>query len=387
MTKKKRVGDTQAKLAIDYSSADDLLASAFSDAEAIVLNGTEPSVVGDAALRQSCETLFQSKTQSFREVLVGATLCRLLDKRINIRTPYAKHGENAVSQRQLDEKVVNPFLKRNRIPSSKGPYLAVFRRSVTFYPDDEGGSTRSGVRDPEAFDAFDKCLTFIEATSDDAIIRSFLVFVLYKFILLREAANVPLARLQRLSLEQCHDLSIQLMQRPSGGRFPLFLVVATFQAVKDCLAAPWSLKWQQINVADSASGAVGDLELVKDGRVLLAGEITERRLDRDRVVSTFTTKLVEAGVTDYLFLVTTEPTDEAKQQCFSYFAQGHEINFVEIAAWIRMMLATLGQSGRQAFERHMAQLLDQADVPKSLKVGWNECMALIANRLPPADGG
>lgn len=128
----------------------------------------------------------------------------------------------------------------------------------------------------------------------------------------------------------------------------------------------------------SSSSTIGG---IGDGRIILAGEITERSLDRDRIVSTFTTKIVEAGVTDYLFLVTKPPADEAKQQCFSYFAQGHEINFVEIASWIHMILATLGTDGRQVFEARMADLLGQPDVPKSLKVDWNDCIAFIANRM------
>ncbi|HEX7377523.1 MAG TPA: hypothetical protein VF278_10445 [Pirellulales bacterium] len=380
MNKKKRDGSSPEKLTVDYDAAAEALRGAFADAETYVLGSSAPPAI-DPALGKQCEKLFQSKTQSFREVLVGATICRLLDKRINIRTPYAKHGDTAVSQRVLDERVVNPFLKSNRIPSSKGPYLAVFRRGVDFYRNAEGTGTRGGVRDAEAFDAFDVCLTFLEGTSDNAEIRSFLVFVLYQFVLLREAANVPLARLQRISLEQCHELAIQLMGRRSGGRFPLFLVVAAFTAIKECLNAPWELSWQQINVADSAAGAVGDLELIGDGRIILAGEITERSLDRDRIVSTFTTKIVEAGVTDYLFLVTKPPADDAKQQCFCYFAQGHEINFVEIASWIHMILATLGTGGRRLFEARMADLLGQPDVPKSLKVDWNDCIAFIANRM------
>lgn len=376
MSAKKSERSQTSRLAINYDAAHRALDGAFKEAEAALLRGDSPHI-DDPAVRQSCEDLFKSQTQSYREVLVGAILCRLMDKRIDIRTPYAKHGDTAVSQRQLDEKVVNPLLKQNRIPSTKGPYLAVFRRGVTFHRAAEGG-TRGGLRDPAAFDAFDTCLTFLEHTNDDAELTRFLVFVLYQFVLLREAANVPLARLKRISLDQCHLLTTELIKRRSGGRFPLFLVVGTFAAIKECLNAPWELRWQQINVADIAAGAAGDIELIKGGAVVLAGEITERVVDRDRVVSTFTTKIVEAGVTDYVFLVTAEPTDDARQACFSYFAQGHEVNFVDIATWIRMTLATLGQSGREAFERLVAELIDGADVPKSLKVDWNECIAAIA---------
>mgnify|MGYP007099441666 CR=1 FL=1 len=60
---------------------------------------------------QLLDAVFYSQTQSYREVLLGCALIRLLDKGVNIRLPYIKHGKGAFNGRTLDEKVINPFLQ------------------------------------------------------------------------------------------------------------------------------------------------------------------------------------------------------------------------------------------------------------------------------------
>lgn len=271
------------------------------------------------------------------------------------------------SGRSLDERVINPFLRDKRIPSSRGPYLSVFRRSVAF-----DVSTRKGLRDKAAYDALLPVLAHLNGTSDDTELLNFLRYLLYKFAELREASLVPLSRLQRISLEQYEVLISGLLATPSGGRFPLWLIVATFGALRDFFGLNWEIRAQDINVSDAASGAGGDVTIAAEGQTLLAAEITERSVDRIRVVATFNTKIVPAAIQDYLFFTTSPPTDEAREQARRYFAQGHEVNFLEIKNWILMVLATIGSRGRSVFNRELIKLLDSADVPKSLKVAWNE---------------
>jgi hypothetical protein len=47
------------------------------------------------------------------------------------------------------------------------------------------------------------------------------------------------------------------------------------------------------------------------------------------------------------------------------------VNFLEVKDWILMSLATMGARGRSLFNQALAQLLDGADVSRSLKVAWN----------------
>jgi hypothetical protein len=159
---------------------------------------------------------------------------------------------------------------------------------------------------------------------------------------------------------------------PSGGRFPVLLILAAFQAIRDFFAVDWTVEFQGINVADAAAGASGDITLRSGERVLLAAEITERPVDRSRVVATFSTKIAPNAIEDYLFFVRFADLDEAaRTQTRQYFAQGHEVNFLEIKDWILMSLATMGTRGRTEFNQHLMELLDAPDIPQSLKMAWN----------------
>jgi hypothetical protein len=316
-----------------------------------------------------CSRLFDSRTQAFREVLLGCVLARLLNGAIDIRRPYVKQGPGAFNGRTLDEKVINPFLQEKRIPCSRGPCLSVFRRSVRF---DE--SARGGVRDQHGYDALLTLLRHVEGLAPhDPALRSLLLYRLRAFAELRERSRVSLADLHRTSLEQLDQLADGLLATPSGGRFPVLLVVATLEAIRARFELDWTIECQGINVADSTSGAGGDIVVRSAGTIQFAAEVTERQVDSSRVVATFNTKVLPAVIEEYLFFVPHGKVDtDARRQARQYFAQGHEINFLEIREWIRFVLGTLGVRGRNAFRQTLRRLIDAPDVPTSLKLAWNE---------------
>ena len=150
-------------------------------------------------IARATEQLMRSATQAYRDVLVGCCLARILDPQIDIHLPYASQGNNAYNGRTLDETVVNPFLQSHEVPASRGPFLSVFRRSVSFGPD-----TRAGVQDKIGLDAllgFIDALSLADATTAEAYLRHLLV----AFVRLRDASDIALLHVQRLSLEQLRE--------------------------------------------------------------------------------------------------------------------------------------------------------------------------------------
>ena len=158
---------------VDYDGARQLLEESFALAESDLLTGVIQAI--DTEVREAFDIIFRSHTQAYREALLGCAIARIQDKSINIRQPYIGHGANSFNGRTLDERVINPFLHEKRIPSSRGPYLSVFRRSVQF---DE--NTRSGVRDQRGYDAFLLLIGHLEAFLQDEDLLSFLRYFLYK---------------------------------------------------------------------------------------------------------------------------------------------------------------------------------------------------------------
>ncbi len=354
---------------LDYERAARILVEEFGHAESVSLG--EASLTCDESWIPYLDALFATSVQAYREALLGCILARLLDHAIDIRLPYVNQGDRAYNGRTLDERVVNPFLQANQIPCSKGPFLAAFRRSVRF-----DATTREGLRDKAGYDAFLTLVAELERLNTDDRARCLLQCLLYRFAKLREASEVPLSRVQRLSLEQFDRLIGILLAAPSGGRIPVILVVAALRTINDFFLAGWEIEYQDINVADSQTGAGGDITIKKDGVVLFAAEITERPLLRDRVVQTFHTKIAPNGIADYLFFVRLENlAEDARQVARQYFAQGHEVSFLAIKDWITMQLATVGAKGRGLFLKHILQLFGASSMPRSLKVAWNQSIA------------
>jgi hypothetical protein len=320
------------------------------------------------------ETLFASNTQAFREVLVGCCLARILDSEVDVRLIYVNQGERSFNGRTLDEKVVNPFFKEHEIPSSKGPYLAVFRRSVDLVPD-----TAKGMRDKSGFFAMLRVLEVLGRSSREEA-REILRRLLAEFVRLRNRSTISLARINRLSLEQHLALVGRLLEVKSGGLIPVILSVAGLRSIDRIYGLGWEIVWQGINVADAASGAGGDITVLRDGKVLFAVEVTEREIDGARVRSTFASKIAPKALQDYLFFFTlSPPSASAAAVARAYFAQGHDINFLSVADWLRSVLTTIRQDGRSYFTMAITDLLDTADTPSRIKVAWNESVRAVVS--------
>ena len=191
--------------ALDYDRAREVLADEYASAEAAFGNGLQIDVPD--GISESTVRLFASSTQAYRESLIGCALARILDPQIDIRLPYMNQGDDAFSGRTLDQTVVNPFLRDQAIPCSTGPYLSSIRRNVSFVPETRGQRDRR---------AYTRLLEFIRelSESDADTARLYLRHLLLAFIRLREAANIPLADVYRLSLEQYDALMIALRVFP-----------------------------------------------------------------------------------------------------------------------------------------------------------------------------
>ena len=155
----------------------------------------------------------------------------------------------------------------------------------------------------------------------------------------------------------------------------MILVVAAFRSIRDRFGLDWVVNYQGINVADSQTGVGGDITISSGGRVVFAAEVTERPVEPSRVVATFNMKIAPQGIEDYLFFVRSEALSvEARRQAQQYFAQGHEVNFLEIKQWILMVLATIGKDGRSLFSAALLDMIGDSSAPRPLKVAWNNAI-------------
>lgn len=356
---------------LDYDRIRKRLSETFAAAESAAV-ALEANRIADA--QADIDTVFASATQAYREVLLGCILAKLDDASTDVTKPYIALSENAFNGRTLDERVVNPFLHEKRIPSSKGPYLSTFRRSVDFSP-----ATRSGLRDKNGFDALLRLIQRVENDGSE-FTNALLGGLLTGFVKLREQSTIPVAKLNRASLIQYQHLIEWMLNTPSGGRIPVVFVIALFHALRQHFGLNWEIESQGINEADSASGAGGDITIRNGSRTVFVAEVTERVVDKSRVISTFNTKISPDAIEDYIFFVNGASSHgTAIAQAQQYFTQGSEVNFVDIRSWLNMSLVTIGKEGRAEFNSQLRRLLDLDTMPRSIKVAWNDSVARLTS--------
>lgn len=366
-----------ADAAIDYDRAAATLDRLFAEAVALVDQGSAASVPEGAVA--AAEIIFTDKApQSYREALLGCALARLANPSIDLARPYVSHGEGSYNGRTLDERVVNPFLKIHQIPSGKSPFLNLFRRGFRFIR-----NPGINVRDQVGYAAMIDYIELLQAAEPDEA-TDLARHLCVEFVRLRNRSRIELVRIIRMTLDQLGAVIAALLRERSGGRFPVFLVAAMFEAIRDRFGAPWEIEVQGINTADAASSAGGDIVIRERGVIVLAIEVTERPIEEPRVVATFVSKISPARIADYLFVHGSEPpTAGARPAAFGYFAQGHDIGFVPVQDWLTNSLATIGSSGRERFIEHFLARMALADIPAPLKLRWNDLVRHVAG-TPPA---
>lgn len=353
---------------IKAAEARTLLEEVFPLAESDYRDGAESDLPAPVVAAVDC--LFASQTQAYRLALLGCAVARILDPKIDIRSPSTKSGDNAFSGRSLDEKAIMPFLRAKAIPiPSASPYLSSLRGGAQFVAE---GQPRI-QRDQPAFDSVVVVVDYLRTLNHDSA-KSCLRYLLRRFIAHRERSTITLKKISKPNLDQIRRLAEGLLTVKSGGRIPSLLATAMFQTLSECYRLEWQVDYQGINVADKASGAVGDITISKDGSIILGVEVTERPVDQARVTLTFEQKISPGGLADYLFITTAKPEDGALTSARSYTAVGHEMNFVPLMGWLTHTLATIGPTCRALFQSKMIELLSAAGVPAELRVAWNEKM-------------
>jgi hypothetical protein len=71
---------------IDYESARQMLAGNFAEVERAHIDGSEPPA--DQDVIAAYDRLFRSRTQAYREVLLGCIVAKLQEPAIDVRLPY-----------------------------------------------------------------------------------------------------------------------------------------------------------------------------------------------------------------------------------------------------------------------------------------------------------
>lgn len=229
-----------------------------------------------------------------------------------------------------------------------------------------------GLRDQKGYQAFLSYLDAFEKASSEEV-KNLLLYLLYRFVQLREEHNIQLMRVDSLSLDQLDTVIGILLQTRSGGYIPVLLTVAMLETLNQRFGLAWNIEWQGINVSDRAANVAGDITVRQNEQTIFVLEVTERPLEVQRLRDVFETKMSTHNIRDYLFVVTVSSIDEQVQkEVVKYFRQNYDINILELQLWIRHLLSITGATGRQIFANKL--IIDKDTISSIIKTAWNEAI-------------
>ena len=177
----------------------------------------------------------------------------------------------------------------------------------------------------------------------------------------------------RVSLRQSEKLVSDFLAVRSGGDRGLAIVAALFEAFRDRLGIFTEIRRGVVNAADAATKSAGDLEcLGADGRIMLAVEVKERRID-DNDVQIAVAKVRALAVTELLLCtegITSADQEAVEKTIAGAWASGTNVYHAAIGDLMRGALPLSGADGIRAFVVQVGKQLDRFSTQPKHRKAW-----------------
>ncbi len=323
--------------------------------------GVLPDVIKDQALVEAISRSINSGTKSYRYVLPTQILAKLVDPSVDCHALQAGQGnEKAFDARSICGRVIVPFDHdhENVLGGSGDPYV------------------NNPLRGPELSDKFitdkkdkpgwrDLCAVTdaIEGKQSPDFTNAIFLQVLVEVYRRMAVTTVTYPVPRRTSLEQCLAVSEKFLEETSGGDRLMALCSALFITIGKSFGLWVDVRRANINVADTASGAVADLECVNDqNEIVLAVEVKDRTVTINQIKEKLVNLRAE-NVTEILFVaqdgVHRPDIDATAALVEKEYNSGHNIYIFPFAEFAGSSLALMGEPGRRAFLQLVGEELDR----------------------------
>jgi hypothetical protein len=346
--------------------------------KAVQENGTLDDFLDNRALREAIARSINSDTKTYRYVLPTQILAKLVDINLDSHSLQAGQGkERAFDARSICSKVIVPFdhNHENVLGGSGDPYVNNPLRGPEL-----SAKYAADKKDKNGWN--DLCLVVdaIEANpSPDFHTKVFLqilVEIYRRMGIITVTYPVP----RRTSLLQCLTLADKFLEEVSGGDRLLALCSALFITIGKSFGLWNDVRRAKINAADSASGAVADLECINlNDEIVMAVEVKDRCLTINQVKEKLINLRAE-NVTEILFLaqdgVQKNDQLDTKALIEREYNSGHNIYVFSFPEFASSSLALIGEEGRRNFLHTVGEELDRYSSDLKHRQAW---AALLQN--------
>jgi DNA adenine methylase len=314
-----------------------------------VNSNLEKSFVYDEELRAKIEFLCRClANRAPTRFLLACLLGKLDDPKVDIRKPYTEiGGKGAYSGRAYDEKFVEPFVIKHKLPTNQTTaFLTPAFRNI------DRKLTTDLVLVGRPRQAYSNVLVLLDSVQRGKVKPSEALKEIIRFLVIIKNENE--ARMQQLhrslkhpedtlplSSEQIITLLQQHLSSKNSSRLPVLMIAAAYLAVKDRMGET-VLPLQTHNAADRQTGSLGDVEvtLTNDDQVVTCYEMKNKRvtlIDLENAVQKLSR--FSRRVNNFIFITTDVIDDEVIQYAKGiYDKTGTEIAILDCIGFVRHFL-------------------------------------------------
>lgn len=311
------------------------------------------------AIAQLIDQSVNSRTLSYRYVLPTQILAKCADATLDCHCAQVEDGgRGTFDARSLCSQVIVLFDRANHnvLGGSGDPYVSKPLRYSVFGAPDAVAKQRNGGD----YAAIVNVLDFVEANPElaEACLQHVMAAVRQRLTRTSIVYGVP----NRVSLEWCLGIVGDFLAVSSGGKRLQALAVGLFRAIGSNFGLFDAVESTHVNSADQQSGSAADVVCKERDRVALAVEVKDRQLSLVDMQAKLP-GIREQGIAEMVYLArggaVEDDLTEVSDLTRSEFAAGQNLYVLDLDAFLRSVLALMGESGRKQFLQLVGAALDE----------------------------
>lgn len=328
-------------------------------------------------LNRCLERIFSSRTKTYQYAVITQLLAKLDDPTKDARCIQKREGDLDPSRfdaRSICSKVVVPWERAAGSPLGlkDDPYVNNPMRVPDF-----AMAFQHKQKDKKTW--ADLVALFEHVQQEPASTRSLLMQCLLMIRAMREGQQVKFPTPQRASLQDTLHVTHAFLKTRSGGARLQLVGFAVFDAIRKSWGIFDEVVTAPVNASDAASGKSADIVCRRASKVVMACEVKDRDMNIEMLHGTITNARLEK-VTELFALVRGKDSrheEEIRSRIDREFKHGMNVYVLESDAFLALVLALIGESGRQHYLRSMVEGMEVMNLPFETKRDWAKLLEQV----------
>lgn len=322
-------------------------------------------------LKEKIRECITSHTKSYRYVLPTQLLSKSADQLLDCRSlQVADESKGSFDARTIAHQVVVPFETENHnvLGGSKEPYVNNPLRCPAV-----SLAYRERQRHKADWDNLIFILDMVQNKNSETFTKNVFDQVLFEIHKLLANVKVIYPTPNRISLERTINLIKNFLAEKSGGDRLEAVATSLFRTISEKFKLFDEVKREKVNVADSSSGMVADIECYSNGEIILLVEVKDRNL----TLTQLNAKIDIARsnqIKEILFIAQQGADDKNKNEIHrkisQEFTSGQNIYITDLLKFAEGILILLGEKGRIDFLNKIGIELDDSKSAIQHRKSW-----------------